>query len=272
MMDNHGIGEYTEKKARAISVPLRTQERAEALEGLGVNVVEKIGSQLNVRYPFRIKGLSKKRYKNVIETPVVVNNSIASIAAGTLFTACKEKSVPVSFDDLRDASSWYEDSNERGKYSSLRIYDSDKLTDNSKEYANFGSFMTDEESIRSAYNQIRRQLNLSYTPIPPEKFVKRYCRELDATSSFRTIAQVTREKSQKTVYSGKPPSTFAAGAIWFTAEFVDHDHREDGERISLNDIASVSSKSVSAIGKTAKEIENKIDAFDLGKSGPTLDP
>lgn len=112
--------------------------------------------------------------------------SLATVAAASLYVACRREGVPVTSSEIASAAG------------------------------------VPETHLLRRSKWVQSELGLSVNPFNPDPFVDEYCDALGLSDETRTLAKnVITVATEEGVASGKSPAGFAAAAVYYAATLQD---------------------------------------------------
>lgn len=97
--------------------------------------------------------------------------------------------------------------------------------------------------LQSVYREIRDRFDRKYSQIDAEKFVERYCAELELDQTVEEVAQVAITRTDGELSGGIAPDKIAVGAIYYACETL-------GRDVTQREIADVARCTPSTVSKT----------------------
>lgn len=170
-----------------------------------------------------------RMYNNIIQTSIVQNHSVSELAAGIVYTICRDEQKPRGLSDIDSICSIQPASNEWGRYS-----------------------IRTRTVISRVHTRICDHLDLTFVEDYPERFLDRYIQNLDIEQEVEDIAKVALRKTidNKDTIGSSP--TFAAGALYYAMQ------RSDSDK-SRSDLSNVSNLNGSTIRQKKQEIEQILE-------------
>lgn len=213
---------YSKADVERLTEPLGTRERANQRRDLASSEAERLSSELAdaAVYPAlddvhaevadadsldeALAEWILDQYRQLLGTRLVNNRSIAELLGGLAYLNCRKRRVPRTLAEVGSAS----------------VYDLLSADERETHVRHTGP--TDPTKIVSAsYETVADELGVTLTPLDPECFVRRYCRELDFTESVTEVALVTCRQVEDAAYSGVASHSFAAGVVLYAVERCD---------------------------------------------------
>lgn len=224
--------EYTQLRARP-----GTQDRAQDRQGLSETEIRQLCTRLEVGD--KVADEATQLYRQAIRTELVNNYLNGSLMAAAVYTTCRKYGEPRTIRDVVDAAY-------------VRIAsDADAASTRRSNEQNLRSLSSPRE-IQRVYNIFRDRFDRRYPPIEPEKFVQRYCEELELGQEAEEVARMAITMTEDQALSGRDPNSIAAGAVYYASENL-------GRDLTQRKIGYVSGCTVKTIRRTRDVIKESIE-------------
>lgn len=156
---------------------IRTKDAGERNLQFALSEIDRMASALGV--PRSVRELSSVLYRKALTEDLIRGRSIEGVATAALYAGCRKQGIPRSLEEIAAVS------------------------------------RVDRKEIGRTYRYISQELTLEMEPVDPQKYVPRFCSELELSelveSKANEIIELTAEEG---LLSGKSPTGFAAAAIY----------------------------------------------------------
>lgn len=224
---------------------IRTQDRAQDRMELAKNEIRRLCDCLDVGDVIEDEAIQV--YQQIIRTDLINNYSVTELTAAAVYTACREQRVPRTLSDVNRAASVLVDSSLEG------VVKRDRSVGTRSTYEGCALLgLCRQTTIQRVYSKICDRLGRTYAPVDPEKFVRRYCEELDFGPYVEEFANVAINQVDDEKFAGRDPNSIAAGAIYYAAERLEFG-------LTQYELDNVTHRSPSTISETRTLIKESIE-------------
>jgi len=131
--------------------------------------------------PRNIREIAAVIYRKAVDKNLIRGRSIEGVAAGALYAACRQSSVPRTLDEIAQVS------------------------------------RVSRKEIGRTYRFISRELGLMLMPTSPTDYIPRFCSGLNLRGEVQSKAvEIIRQAAAKELTSGRGPTGLAAAAIYIS--------------------------------------------------------
>ncbi|MFW6040920.1 MAG: transcription initiation factor IIB [Thermoplasmatota archaeon] len=219
--DRDSYGKTISGKKKAQMYRLRKWQRRLRVSGAkerslvsALKEMDRLASSLGL--PKNIRSTAAMIYRNAAEKNLIRGRSIINVVAASLYAACRKVGVPRTLDEITESTS------------------------------------ANRKEIGRTYRFLSRELNLQLKPTRPEKFIQRFCNELNVSGKIKRLAEQIIEKAEeKELISGKGPTSIAAAAIYIASI-------QGGERRTQRVIAEVADVTEVTVRNRYKELVEEL--------------
>lgn len=231
---------YTETELRKLRERIGSTSYAEQNMSIALTEIDRLCQALDLSSDIRSD--TQSIYKNIIESDIINNNSIAMIISGIIYFSCLKKEVPRGIKHVATAS----------------VVQNGRPKDDSWGTSTYGNKRT---KIGRAFREIANELGEIYTPIDPREFITWYCSLLGLDQEIQQKAIEILDKTEEDRQAGGKPSVVAAGAVYFAATLFDEID------LSQEEVSSVSVTNVRTVRKHYRDLmeffSEREDSYDI---------
>lgn len=150
-------------------------------------------------------------YREALDADLLKGWSIEGVATGCLYIACRKERIPRSLDEFETVS------------------------------------RVERTEIGRSYRNLASELDIEMKPVQPERFVPRFCSELDVGPAVqRRATEILGRSADAGLHSGKSPTSLAGSAIYLAGILCD-------DRCTQAAIAEVAQVTTPTIRKRYRE-------------------
>ena len=219
--DRDSYGKSISGKKRAQMYRLRKWQRRLRVSGAkerslvsALKEIDRLASTMGL--PKNIRETAALIYRKAAEKNLIRGRSINNVVAASLYAACRKVGVPRTLDEITEATS------------------------------------SNRKEIGRTYRFLSRELSLKLKPTRPEKFLQRFCNELNVSGKIKRLAEEIIEDAEKNeLISGKGPTSMAAAAIYIASI-------KGGERRTQRRIAEVADVTEVTVRNRYKELVEEL--------------
>lgn len=176
---------------------------------LALTEVTRMSSALGI--PESTREAASVVYREALDADLLKGWSIEGVATGCLYIACRKDGIPRSLDEFETVS------------------------------------RVERTEIGRSYRNLVSELDIEMEPVEPERFVPRFCSELDASPAVqRRAVDILERAADAGLHSGKSPTSLAGSAIYLAGILCD-------ERQTQSAIADVAKVTTPTIRKRYRE-------------------
>jgi transcription initiation factor TFIIB len=180
---------------------IRTQDAGEGNLQFALSEIDRMASALGV--PRSVREVASVIYRRALSTDLIRGRSIESVAASALYAACRKEAIPRSLEEVAQVA------------------------------------RVERKKISRAYRCVARELGLGMEPVSPQKYVPRFCSELDLSEETQAKAtEVIEASTEQGLLSGKSPTGYAAAAI-YAASFLCNEKKTQREIAAVAQVAEL---------------------------------
>jgi transcription initiation factor TFIIB len=180
---------------------IRTQNAGESNLQFALSEIDRMASALGV--PRSVREVASVIYRRAFSEDLIRGRSIEGAATGALYAACRKEGIPRSLEEVTQVA------------------------------------RVGRRRIGRTYRHIARELDLEMKPVSPQKYVPRFCSELDLSEETQAKAtEVIRVSTEQGLLSGKSPTGYAAAAI-YAASFLCNEKKTQREIAAVAQVTEV---------------------------------
>ena len=155
----------------------RTKDAGERNLQFALSETDRMASALGV--PRSVREVASVIYRRALSEDLIRGRSIEGVATSALYAACRKEGIPRSLEEVAQVS------------------------------------RVGRKEIGRTYRYTSQELDLGMKPVAPQKYVPRFCSELNVGEEVQSKANEIIEVSTKQgLLSGKSPTGYAAAAIY----------------------------------------------------------
>lgn len=167
--------------------------------------------------PKHVKERAASIYRDVVDKNLVRGRSINIVSCSVVYIACRKLDIPRTLDEFAEETDF------------------------------------DRKDIGRTYRFLKWELNMKLKPTKPQKYIQKFCNELDLGGEVKKRAQGVIDKAEeKEILSGKGPTGLAAAAIYIAAI-------KGGDRRTQIDIAEVADVTEVTVRNRYKDLVEELD-------------
>jgi transcription initiation factor TFIIB len=180
--DAYGRSLSSEKRSRMNRLRkwqerVRTKDAGERNLQFALSETDRMASALGV--PRSVREVASVIYRRALSANLIRGRSIEGVATSALYVACRKEGIPRSLEEVAQVA------------------------------------RVEQKEIGRTYSYIARELDLGMRPVDPQKYVPRFCSELDLSEEVQSKAtEVIEISTEQGLLSGKSPTGYAAAAIY----------------------------------------------------------
>ncbi len=159
---------------------IRTKNSKERNLQFALGEINRMASSLDI--PESTKEVATMIYRKALDKELLPGRSIEGVASSALYAACKQDKIPISQDEIADAS------------------------------------RVDKRELARTYRYIERELGLKIAPVDPSEYIPKYASKLGLSEEVQQKAtEIIQKTAEKGLLSGKSPKGYAAAAIYLAS-------------------------------------------------------
>lgn len=220
--DRDSYGNTISSKKKAQMYRLRKWQRRTRVSGArertlasALKEISRLSSAMDL--PDNIRETAAVVYKAAVKKNLIRGRSKNVVATAALYIACRKRNVPRTLDEFADSTEF------------------------------------DREEVGRTYRFLSRELTLKLKPTKPQRYIQRFCNDLNLSGDVRQLAEDIIEQAEEAeIISGKGPTGLAAASIYISSVKV-------GERRTQKEIAEVADVTEVTVRNRYKDLVKRLD-------------
>ncbi len=198
---------------------IRTKDAGERNLQFALSEIDRMASAIGV--PRSVREVASVVYRRALKEDLIRGRSIEGVATACLYAACRKEGIPRSLEEIAEVS------------------------------------RVERKEIGRTYRYVSQELGLEMRPVDPQKYIPRYCAQLELSSKVEAKAtDIVKQTAEAGLLSGKSPTGFAAAAI-YAASLLCNEKRTQREVAEVAQVTEVTIRN---------RYQEQIRAIEIGVS------